>query len=362
MRALVPSSPPADEAPYRCPQSGRALHRYGSSLRTDDGAQSYPVVDGIPNFLKYQSAIEEASVGEQRHLIDEQKLDHLIALSREMSCLDALRQTYGADSDVLRYVTRTAPFFDVVPLRATDTVLEIGSGLGQFTLQLARRVTHVSALEVVAQQARFTQCRCEEAGLANVDVACGGDDCRLPYADASFDAVIMNLVFEWCASRVTGEQHPVAQRRYLREALRVLKPGGYLYLATKNRYSLHYLLGRRDEHAYRLPFGNALPRALLALALRLTGRTRAAGCLYSTRELRRMVLDSGFADVSAYCPVPDPRHPDRVIPADPKSIAAARGGVPLASGRVTRPLMRLMPARLASHLTYGQIVLARRPV
>jgi SAM-dependent methyltransferase len=227
----------------------------------------------------------------------------------------------------------------------------------------------VHALDVIEQQARFTQIRCAEEGVVNVQADCGGDDCRLPYADRSVDAVLMNLVFEWCASRNRDDSPPEAQARLLRETARVLKPGGLLYLTTKNRFALKYVLGQRDEHALLLPGGNALPRWLLRVILKTTARARdprrderwGQGYLYSHSALRRLVYASGFSRVGMYCPVPEPRNPQRFIGADGRSVAAARRREPtlrLADGRYTGPMMKLMPASLVKYFTYGQTVLA----
>ena len=141
-------------------------------------------------------------------------------------------------------------------------ILEIGPGLGQFTAALARRSRHVHALEVVPEQAEFALIRARQEGARNVSVAIGGDDCRLPYRNDVFDGIVLNLVFEWCGSRNDSESHAKAQTRLLQEMARVLRPGGFLYLATKNRFALRLLLGGTDEHMSNMRFGSALPRRL----------------------------------------------------------------------------------------------------
>jgi SAM-dependent methyltransferase len=151
----------------------------------------------MPVFLEHApehsraSSVDRVSSGELSESEDSDKLDQLLAFTR-MSCVEAIERIYGAGSNLLQYATRTPRFLDIVPLRQTDVALEIGTGLGQFTPKIAERVGELHALEVVPAQVRFTQRRCNEAGLANVQVACGGDDCRLPYPDGVFDVVIMN--------------------------------------------------------------------------------------------------------------------------------------------------------------------------
>src|SRR5205085_11116248 len=126
---------------------------------------------------------------------------------------EALAATH--EPGFVRYVTdpRRGAFLDLLPLTKESDLLEIGPGLGQFTGTLARRARRVNALEVVPQQAEFVRLRMCQEGAAGVEVAIGGDDCRLPYRDASFDGIVLNLVFEWCGSRIESESHESAQTR-----------------------------------------------------------------------------------------------------------------------------------------------------
>ena len=134
---------------------------------------------------------------------------------------------------------------------------------------------------MVPEQAEFVAVRTRQEGLGNVSVAIGGDDCRLPYRDGAFDGIVLNLVFEWCGSRLESESHEQAQTRLLEEMVRVLKPGGFLYLATKNRFALRLLLGGADEHMFDMAFGSALPPRLAAWLLKRKGHARPMGKLYS---------------------------------------------------------------------------------
>ncbi|MEW6302591.1 MAG: class I SAM-dependent methyltransferase [Verrucomicrobiota bacterium] len=336
-----------------CPATHSALVEKDGTLCTLDGAHRYAVKDGIPQFLRFPPA--ESAEEIQSH-------GRLNQLARERGWREALQTVYGADSNLYRYVTDESRglFLDVLELNQESVVLEIGPGLGQFTPALAARTGFVCALEVVPGQAQFTRERCRQAGRANVHVACGGDDCRLPYASGHFDAVVTNLVFEWCASRNPDEAAHVAQQRLLAEAHRVLKPGGRLWLATKNRYALRYLLGRPDEHAFNLPFGNALPRACLALLLRWKKLPRPPGVLYSHRALSRLLAEAGFADGKSFWAAPEMRFAQWLVPTDVASIRAARaqpGFVP-GESRATRLLMSLLPAPLVKHFTPGLAFLA----
>lgn len=283
-------------------------------------------------------------------------------LAAKSGYLEALQQVHGHNSATVRYATNEsrAAFLDLLPLEATSRILEIGTSLGQFTPLLAARVAHVCGLEVVEEQARFTYQRCLQLGRTNVAIACGGEDCRLPYADRSFDGVVLNLVFEWCGARAIEESHGELQRRMLREIHRVLAPGGFAFVSTKNRYGLRLLLGKRDGHARDLRFGNALPRRIMFALLRAAGMGRPTGMLWSYRQLVGMLGAAGFARVDSFWAAPDMRYPDRYIPANSAAVRAARreGGFRQENGRLLSRMMGWVPAPLVRHLAHGHVVLA----
>ncbi len=101
-----------------------------------------------------------------------------------------------------------------------ERVLEIGPGVGYYTLDLAEWVGPEGTVEIFDLQQEFldhTLGRAAERGLANV-VPTQGDATALPYEDASMDAAVLTAVL--------GEiPDPGAA---LREIRRVLKPTGRL--------------------------------------------------------------------------------------------------------------------------------------
>lgn len=278
---------------------------------------------------------------------------HLTDLAREIGWREAIAQQF----DRAAYLTdqRRRMFLDLLPLGGAD-VLEIGPGFGQFTDTIARRAHSVEALEVDPEQADFIREKLRQEELTNVRVTTGGSDCSLPYADSSFDLIILNLVLEWCATRLE-EPHEVAQRRLLREAWRVLRPNGRIYVATKNRFALRYLLGKADEHYAGMRFGSALPRRL---ADWFHGR-RSRGRLYSWRGLRQLLIEAGFDVEQSWWAAPEMRFPDAMVPVDVRSIRLARrAGIRQGDSRSVRLLTSLCPAVAVKHLAPGLSFLARR--
>ena len=308
--------------------------------------------DALPCYLALPP-VEDAATRE--------RLSRMVELAHGgMPWKEAVAATH--DPGMVRYVTEPgrAGFLDLLPLKPESDILEIGPGMGQFTVLLARRVRRVHALEVVPEQAEFVALRTRQEGAVNVAVAIGGDDCRLPYRDASFDGVVLNLVFEWCGSRIESESHEQAQTRLLQEMVRVLRPGGFLYLATKNRFALRLLIGEADEHMFDLPFGSALPKALSAWLLKQKGHARPMGKLYSHDELKGKLERAGLAAVKSFWAVPEMRFPDHYVAIDAESVSAARArpGFRQGQGRKVNFLMRLMPAAWVRHVMPGLAFLA----
>jgi len=274
----------------------------------------------------------------------------LIEQARDLGWREALARL--PDS---AYLTdkRRGIFLDLLPMNGAD-VLEIGPGFGQFTDKIARVARTVVALEVDAEQADFIREKVRQESLSNVIVTAGGEDCLLPYEDRSFDLVILNLVLEWCATRLT-EPHEDAQRRLLHEIARVLRDGGRLYVATKNRFALRYLIGKPDEHYHGMRFGSALPRWLADLI----HARRSRGRLYSWRGLQKLLHNAGFSIEQSWWAAPEMRYADEMVPVDAKSVRAARRRkVRQGAGRAERSLTSLLPATLVKYFTPGLSFLA----
>jgi SAM-dependent methyltransferase len=305
----------------------------------------------LPNYLAYESQEPPETV---------ERLARLLALAREKGWRQALDELY-TDQGGAGYVTDTAraAYLDLIPFNAEADVLEIGASMAQHTSLIAPRVKSVRALEVVPGQARFAAERCRQEGLDNVSIAIGGDDCTLPYENASFDCVVLNLVFEWCGSRLP-EGPAAGQERLLSHISRVLRPGGMFWLATKNRYALRLLLGGRDEHLHGCRIGSALPRFAQAAIVRTLGKGRAPGLLHSYGALRHKLERHGFGEFRSFWGVPDMRYPTQFIELTSDAVRAARreGGFQEGPTRLTRTFMPWVPAPLVKHFTPGLAFLA----
>jgi 2-polyprenyl-3-methyl-5-hydroxy-6-metoxy-1,4-benzoquinol methylase len=121
-------------------------------------------------------------------------------------------------------------------LKAGSRLLEIGCGAGNLLLQATVHGSYPMALDLSMQALTFVRSRLEEAtsGVeAPSDFACTqavGE--LLPLADASFDCILLSEVIE----------HLEAPQISIREAVRVLRPGGRLLITTPNYRSFWPLM------------------------------------------------------------------------------------------------------------------------
>lgn len=174
-----------------------------------------------------------------------------------------------------------AGFWNIPP---AAVVLDVGSGVGSFVLGCRRRGMLAFGIEpdrigrgVGLTSVQIARRRIDQRVFA---VALGEN---LPFPDCRFDLVTMNQVME----------HVADQGAVLREALRVLRPGGAVYIACPN-----YL--RFYEPHYKIFWFPLLPKMLGRAYLRLRGRNPVLldQLTYTTNSRLRMLLSNCGAGYS----------------------------------------------------------------
>jgi ubiquinone/menaquinone biosynthesis C-methylase UbiE len=115
----------------------------------------------------------------------------------------------------------------IAQLQLTPTlrVLEIGGGTGTFTIPLAQAVAPTGALwsiELQLAMLRQQDRRVTQAGVTNAHLH-QANALHLPFVDAGFDRVVMIAVLPMLPDK----------QQALREARRVLKPGGLLAVSEE---------------------------------------------------------------------------------------------------------------------------------
>ena len=129
------------------------------------------------------------------------------------------RYTHGYHQAIVdsyrRRTAETCAAFLLPRLRPDAEVLDLGCGPGTITLGLARRAGRVVGLDVAAKMVDQARELAAGSEVHNVSFEVGSAY-ELPFGDGSFDVVYAHQVMQHLADPV----------RALREARRVLRPGG----------------------------------------------------------------------------------------------------------------------------------------
>jgi SAM-dependent methyltransferase len=172
------------------------------------------------------------------------------------------------------------------PIAPGDTVLDHACGAGMDLLLAARRTGPTGkAIGVDATPAmrEVASAAVHEAGLDDrVEIRAGLFE-QLPVDDASVDVVLSNGVLNLAPDK----------RQVLREIVRVLRPGGRLYLADVVVQRELSVTARRDPELWAACIGGALPEQEL---LTLSAEAGLQDCLIHARF-------HSYADTSAVAKV-----------------------------------------------------------
>jgi len=113
------------------------------------------------------------------------------------------------------------PFHSQEEMFQGKTVLDIGCGGGGKTCYYATfNPEQIIGIDIVPHYAEEANDFARQKGLADVARFLTADSAELPFADNTFDTIIMNDAME----------HVDRPEQTLQECFRVLKPGGHLYI------------------------------------------------------------------------------------------------------------------------------------
>lgn len=148
---------------------------------------------------------------------------------------DDLRALHSADADV---ETRLAEALSEAPLGA---LLDIGTGTGRMAELFAPHADRIVALDKNLEMLRVARAKLQHLPTARIELV-QGDFADLPFADASFDTVILHQVLHFATDPAPA----------LAEAARVLRGGGRIGIVDFASHD-HEELRTRHQHA-RLGF------------------------------------------------------------------------------------------------------------
>ncbi len=203
-----------------------------------------------------------------------------------------LAQTGDSDTDLI---------WRLLELERGSEVLDLACGHGRITNRLAQRGARAVGLDATP---RFLERARQDAAAGGLEVDYVEGDMRsLPWADGSCDRVI-----SWFTS--FGYFSDDENRRVLREAHRILRPGGRLLIENNNlaellpRWLPAVVVEREGDFSIDHPrFDPTTGRATTERVIIRAGRVRRfefSVRMFIAVELADWLRDAGFADVDFY--------------------------------------------------------------
>jgi len=178
--------------------------------------------------------------------------------------------------------------------KETDTVLEIGGGMGAVTGVFAEKAKRVVCVELSKRRSMVNALR--HRARDNIEIHVGNFE-DIESALPQFDVVTLIGVLEYAKSYLHAQEPYL---NMLRAAWRHLKAGGRLILAIENKLGMKYWAGCHEDHTGRLfdSIENYPER----------GDVRT----FSKKELTSLLRTAGYCDLKFYYPYPDYKLPNAI--------------------------------------------------
>lgn len=182
-------------------------------------------------------------------------------------------------------------------LRTSDSLLEIGAGMGAITGALARRVKNIDCVDLSARRSLANAYRNKD--FDNITIYLG--NFQKMELEGHYDVATLIGVLEYAPMFFHDDTFP--DKAMLKKIWSLLKPGGKLYIAIENRLGMKYFAGAVEDH-----HGSAY--------VGITGYSTIGARTYSRSELCALLKDMGWGDIYFYYPYPDYKMPSVIYSDD----------------------------------------------
>lgn len=220
---------------FVCPICHGPLRRESQAYICIRDQRSYPVTAGIPDFrasaegrlpLETEPALLSCLLSEYHNRSFIQLIELDPSLIIDLPSRLRIRRRIHIESGAVRAKSSLDEIQRFITLPDRDQYLEIGCGTGGFLVAAAGVFRTVVGLDISLPRLILAKKQLEEASREAVLLAAYAE--CLPFAEQSFQLVVGSDVIE----------HVQDPLKVMREVHRVLVPGGAVFLATPNRWSL----------------------------------------------------------------------------------------------------------------------------
>mgnify|MGYP006282818825 FL=1 len=199
----------------------------------------------------------------------------------EKTLWNRVAKSYDRQTQVYAYAYEQSIHKALQHIEADSSVLEIGCGTGTITFGIAGQAKNVEAIDISERMIEVAGEKAKQNGITHIHFQVG-DAYHLPYENESFDVILLFNIL-----------HVVKDcQTVLKEAYRLLKPGGKLLTAT-------------DCYAEKSSWTSQM-KILVEKLLKRLGLIPYLS-IFSKHDLERMLKNHGFElfekDVLHYHPV-----------------------------------------------------------
>ena len=288
---------------FYCPKCSRKLAIQKDLCICEKCDKKWPIKKGVGLFCesKYWGEVNQEEMNKVLKVIEERGMERGLELAK-----DKYDVVYRFSCDPSR-----ADWRFYLPIKKDWKVLDAGCGLGGMTFSLAKVVDEVVAFDSSYERIKFVNLKSSYDELDNIKTFVGDFD-NLPLKDGEFDLVILNGVLEWSGIPNEPRNPQEVQKDMLKKCLRLLKPGGYIYIGIENRFALNYFTTGRDHSGLR--FTSLMPRFLANIYTKSRIKKPYRTYTYTKRGYEKLFRESGFKKVGFLLPAPGYNFPKYIIP------------------------------------------------
>ncbi len=175
-------------------------------------------------------------------------------------------------------------------IKDSDTVLEIGAGMGAVTGAIAKQCKQIECIELSKRRSLVNAYRHKD--FDNIEIMVGNfQDIPL---EKKYDVVTLIGVLEYAYHYINSDR---PYDDFVSKVSSCLKPGGRLYIAIENKLGMKYFAGYHEDHL-GVPF-----KGLEGYCKEDKVQT------FSKSQLQKLLFKNGFLKSYFYYPFPDYKLP-----------------------------------------------------